>query len=325
MMALLNTLLANALPSLLTPKTGEIPREEHSFEALKQGWHNDLIDFVQHGAPKLLVALLLAFIAIRVTSFFVNRLLNRADKLVGNSQRSAQLRTMAAIVRATAYGVIGFYLFVEFLGAVGVPLGPFIASAGVIGLGISFGAQSIFKDMLTGVFILIEDQYNVGDTIRIASLTGTVEDLSLRITRLRDGDGTLYIVPNSQITTVSNLSRDFAVGTLNVSVAAHEDPDRVLAVLQKLAMDVRNDVAFKDVILSDPSMLGVDKISGNEVIYPLTVRVQVNQRDGVLREIRKRVLKAFTAEKIDFGAANSVLIVPGAGAEKPANVVGPQA
>jgi small-conductance mechanosensitive channel len=313
MMNSLHTILASLSAAILQPLPSSplaaVPNEEHFFAALMRGWHNDLIDFTEHGAPKLVIALVLGFIAQRITAFFVRRLRHRADKLVGNSQRAAQLRTMAAIVRATAYGVIGFYVFVEFLGSVGVPLGPFIASAGVIGLGISFGAQSIFKDMLTGVFILIEDQYNVGDTIRIASLTGTVEDLSLRITRLRDGDGTLYIVPNSQITTVSNLSRDFAVGTLNVSVDAREDPDHVLAVLQKLAMEVRRDVAFKDVVISDPSIPGVDKISGYEVMYPITVRMQVNQRDGVLRELRRRVLKAFVEENIAFGSSSSMLIL----------------
>jgi small conductance mechanosensitive channel len=179
----------------------------------------------------------------------------------------------------------------------------------VIGLGISFGAQSIFKDMLTGIFILIENQYSVGDTIRIAGLTGTVEDLSLRVTRLRDGDGTVYIVPNSQITTVSNLSRDFAVGTLNVSVDAREDPDRVMSVLKTLAGQVRSDVAFKDVVIADPTILGVDKISGYEVVYPINVRVQVNQRDGVMRELRRRVLMAFNKESIAFGSSNSTMIV----------------
>ncbi len=150
--------------------------------------------------------------------------------------------------------------------------------------------------MLTGIFILIEDQYTVGDTIKIAGLTGTVEDLSLRVTKLRDSDGTVYIVPNSQITTVSNLSRDFSTGTLNVSVDAREDPDRVMKVLQAVATDVRKDEAFKDIVLDDPNILGVDKISGFEVIYPINVRVMVNQRDGVMRELRRRILLAFAKE-----------------------------
>jgi small-conductance mechanosensitive channel len=285
-----------------------LPHDENFIKGVEHGWRLDLQAFMQHGLPQLLVALLIAVVAQRAVIFFVNRMKRRADSLVGNAQRGAQLRTMAAIVRATAYAMIGFYVFIQLLSAINVNLGPFIASAGVIGLGISFGAQSIFKDMLTGIFILAEDQYNVGDTIKIAGLTGGVEDLSLRVTKLRDGDGTLYIVPNSQITTVSNLSRDFAVGSLNVSVAAQEDPGRVILILKNLAASVRADEAFKDIVMSDPDVLGVDKISGNEVIYPINVRVRVNQRDGVLRELRKRILIAFAKEKIAFGTTSSVLV-----------------
>jgi small-conductance mechanosensitive channel len=289
--------------------TDSIPHDERFFEHIEKGWKVDLSNFVQYGAPKLVFAFLLAFIFQSVISFFIKRMLKRADRLVGNAQRAAQLRTMAAILRATSYALIGFYLLTQILDVIGVSLGPFIAGASVIGLGISFGAQSIFKDMLTGIFILIENQYSVGDTIKIAGLTGAVEDLTLRVTRLRDGDGTVYIVPNSQITTVSNLSRDFAVGTLNISVDAREDPDRVMKVLTDLAAQVRKDEAFKDIVISDPSILGVDKISGYEVVYPITVRVMVNQRDGVMRELRRRVLLAFNKEKIAFGSSNSTLIV----------------
>jgi len=297
--------------------TDSLPHDERFFHHIIEGWQANFAHFVQYGLPQLLFAILLAFIFQRIVAFFVARMLKRADSLVGNAQRASQLRTMSSILRATSYGIVGFYLLTQILEAIGVSLGPFIASAGVIGLGISFGAQSIFKDMLTGIFILIEDQYNVGDTIKIASLTGTVEDLSLRVTKLRDGDGTLYIVPNSQITTVSNLSRDFAVGTLNVSVDARENPDRVMKVLSDLATQVRADEAFKDIVISDPTILGVDKISGYEVIYPINIRVMVNQRDGVLREIRRRVLLAFAKEGIAFGSSNSTLILQNQGPANP--------
>ena len=293
----------------MIPLSTSLPQDEHSLLRIEHGWHDDLMNFVQHGLPKILVALLLAVIAQRVVLFFVNRTLRRADSLVGNAQRAAQLRTVAGIVRASAYALIGAYLFVQVLGAIGVPLGPFIASAGVIGLGVSFGAQSIFKDMLNGIFILVEDQYNVGDTIKAASLTGTVEDLTLRITKLRDGDGTLHIIPNSQITTVSNLSRDFSVATLSLSVNAGEDPVRILAMLREIATAVRNDDAFKDVVLSNPDILGVDKITAHEVIYPINLRVRANQRDGVLRELRKRILVAFSEQNIRFGLSTSTLVV----------------
>ena len=289
--------------------TTNVTHDERLIDHLEKAWKLDLTNFVQDGVPKIVFALLLAFIFQSIVAFFVKRMRNRADRLVGNAQRAGQLRTMASILSATAYGVAGFYLITQVLAAIGVSLGPFIASAGVIGLGISFGAQSIFKDMLTGIFILIENQYSVGDNIKIAGLAGTVEDLSLRVTKLRDGDGTVYIVPNSQITTVSNLSRDFAVGTLNVSVDAREDPDRVMKVLTDLAAQVRADEAFKDIVISDPSILGVDKINGYEVVYPINVRVMVNQRDGVMRELRRRILQAFNKEKIAFGSTNSTLII----------------
>jgi small-conductance mechanosensitive channel len=290
-----------------------LPHDEHFFHHILEGWQADFAHFMEYGLPKLLFAILLAVIFQRIVAFFVRRMQKRADHLVGNAQRASQLRTMSSILRATAYGIIGFYLLTQILGAIGVSLGPFIASAGVIGLGISFGAQSIFKDMLTGIFILVEDQYNVGDTIKIAGLTGNVEDLSLRVTKLRDGDGTLYIVPNSQITTVSNLSRDFAVGTLNVSVDARENPDRVMKVLKDLAAQVRKDEAFKDIVMADPDIPGVDKISGYEVLYPINVRVMVNQRDGVLRELRRRILLAFEKEGIAFGSTSSTMIMQNPG------------
>jgi small conductance mechanosensitive channel len=306
-------LLATFAPQL----TGSLPQDERLLQHVERGWRTDLADFLQYGVPKLVFALILAFIFQATVNFFVRRMNRRAEKLVGNSRRAAQLRTMAAILRATTYAITGFYLFTQVLAAMGVSLGPFIASAGVIGLGISFGAQSIFKDMLTGIFILIEDQYSVGDTIRIASLQGTVEDLSLRVTRLRDGDGTLYIVPNSQITTVSNLSRDFSVGVLNVSVDVREDPDRVVSVLQQIVHGVRTDEAFKDIIIAEPSVLGVDKISGYEVVYPVLVRVRVNQRDGVLRELRRRVLQSFAKEHIRFGASGATILLNAAAAASP--------
>ncbi|HTV09670.1 MAG TPA: mechanosensitive ion channel domain-containing protein [Candidatus Aquilonibacter sp.] len=286
-----------------------LPQEERTFLSVEHGWHTDLLNFVQNGVPKIIVAVVLAIIARQLLIFFVKRLRKRAGQMVGNARRAAQLRTLAGIVRATGYGLIVAYVFIEILGALEVPLGSFIAAAGVVGLGISFGAQSLFKDMLTGLFILFEDQYAIGDTIKIAGLQGTVEDLTLRVTKLRDGDGTLYVVPNSQITTVSNLSRDFAVATLPVSVSTGENPDRVMRILTELASGLRLDEAFKDVVISDPTVLGVDKISGHEVIYPINIRVQVNQRDAVLRELRRRILLAFEKEGIQFGSTTSTLVL----------------
>ena len=299
-------------------------QDRRVWKIVEHDWHADIIEFIRTGLPRLLAILLLAFILQRIVLFFVHRMRRLADKQVGNSQRASQLRTMAAILRATSYSVIAFIVLLHVLSIFSINLTPLLASAGVVGVGIGLGAQSIFKDMLNGILILVEDQYNVGETVKIAGLQGSVENLTLRCTTLRDGDGTLYIIPNSQIATVSNLSRDFSVASLPVSVDAGVNPDRVMALLKDLAAEVRKDPAFQQVIISDPDILGVDKISGLEVIYPINLRVRANQRDGVLRELRRRVLIAFAKQGITLGTPSSTVLVerPDPTATPPAPTLG---
>lgn len=295
-----------------TPAAAAAPAEgeQPTFHELGRSWHADIVDFVRHDAPKIVVILLLALVLQRIVKFFVDRMRRIADAYPG-TQRASQLRTMAAILRATCYGLIGFIALLQILPLFNIDLKPLLASAGVVGLGISFGAQSLFKDMLNGIFILLEDQFNVGDVVKIAGLTGTVEDLSLRATTLRDGDGTLYFVPNSQIATVSNLSRQYSVASLPVSVDASADPDRVMALLRTIAAEVRNDPAFANVAIADPDILGVDKINGHEVVYPVNIRVKANQKDGILRALRRRILLAFVKEGIPLGLPASSIVVQG--------------
>ncbi|MBS1815831.1 MAG: mechanosensitive ion channel family protein [Acidobacteria bacterium] len=288
--------------------TDTVASQENSLKDLGRGFHHDLINFLHHDAPKLIFILIMAFVLQRFVVFFVKRMRRLAERQVGNSQRAAQLRTLASILRASSYAVIGFIVLLQVLPIFNIDLKPLLASAGVVGLGISFGAQSIFKDMLNGVFIFIEDQFNVGDVVQVAGLKGTVEDMSLRTTTLRDGDGTQYFVPNSQIATVSNLSREYSVASLPVSVDASVDPDRVMEILRKVAGEVRNDSAFAQVIIADPDILGVDKINGHEVVYPVNLRVRANQKDPVLRALRRRVLIAFEHEGIPLGVSSTVVL-----------------
>jgi small-conductance mechanosensitive channel len=268
---------------------------------IEHDWHNNIISIVQNKLPKFLAILLIVYALHRLVLYFVKRLRRSADHQLHNFHRAAQLRTMAAIIRATSYSVFGFIVFLQILNILGIPYQPLLASAGILGIAVGLGAQSIFKDMLNGVLILVEDQYNVGEVVNIAGLKGTVEDLSLRRTTLRDADGTLYIVPNSQIATVSNLSRDYAVATLNISVDASANPDKVIALLADVASQVRNDPDFKDIAVADPVILGVDKIEGRAVTYPVQIRVHTNKRDILLRELRRRTILAFEKNGIPLG------------------------
>ncbi len=286
-----------------------VPQDQRIFQIVKHDWHTDFIAFARDKLPKILVVLIVIFVLQRIVLFFVHRLRKRADENVGNFHRAAQLRTIASIVRATSYGLLGFIAFLQILNIFAIPYQPILASAGIIGVGIGLGAQSIFKDMINGIFILIEDQFNVGEVVALAGLKGTVEDLSLRSTRVRDADGTLYVIPNSQIATVSNLSRDYAIASLPVSVDASAGPDKVMEVLSTLATQVRNDPAFKDIVISDPTILGVDKIDGRAITYPINIRVRANQRDPVLRELRRRIIYAFEKEGIPLGVSGNMLIM----------------
>ena len=264
---------------------------------------------VRDRLPKVALILVLLFITQRIIQFFVNRM-DRLAMQTSRAGRGAQLRTMATLIRGTSYSVLGFMAFLQILNLFAIPYTGLLASAGILGVGIGLGAQSLCKDIINGIFIFVEDQYNVGETVKIASLTGTVEDLTLRLTRLRDGDGTLYIIPNSQVATVSNLSRDFAVATLSISIDASADPQRVLSMLNGIATTVRSDAAFKEFVMTDPSVTGVDSINGRALAYSISAKVRIDKKDDLLRAFRNRVIDTFKAERIPLGIdpANMLLL-----------------
>jgi small conductance mechanosensitive channel len=216
------------------------------------------------------------------------------------------VKTLAGVVRTTGLALIGAIVSLQFLAAVGVNLAPLLASAGIAGVAIGLAAQNIVKDMLNGSLILIEDQFNVGDVITVAGLTGTVEAMTLRKTTVRGGDGTLFVVPNSQITTVANQSRDFSVATINVSVDFSADPNKVLEILTQIAMEIRNSDAFKNVFLADPQILGVDSMKGSQLIFPVVFRTKATQQYGAMREFQRRVRIALEEHHMLPGDPNRV-------------------
>ena len=286
-----------------------VPQQEPIVQVVERDWHQDVLVMVRDRLPKFVAILILLFILQRVVHFFVTRMQRLADKQRENSHRAAQLRTIASTLRATAYSIIALFAFLQILTLFNIPYGPLLASAGIVGVGVGLGAQSLFKDIINGVFILIEDQYNVGEVVKIAGLQGSVQSLSLRATTLRDGDGTLYIIPNSQVATVANLSRDYAVGTLTLSVDACANPDQVVELLRKLVAELSEDATYKDILLAAPEVLGVGEIRGREVLYPINLRVRTNQKDGVLRELRRRVILAFERDGIPLGISANMLVM----------------
>jgi small conductance mechanosensitive channel len=279
---------------LLAPPNHRPPLRE-AFESMWQSWVDSAQDFLvndlRHLITDLIVILILAWIALWLVKVITNRMRRAAEKhpTVGLA-RTAQIRTLASVLRATGIGIVGFFTVVTILRDVfDLNLVPLLTGASIAGVAIGLAAQTIVKDVINGMLILVEDQYNVGDWVTIAGVTGTVDSMSLRKTTVRGGDGTLYLVPNSQITVVSNQSRDFTTTTLSISVDFSADPDKVIALLKQVVGEVRQDPRYKDVFLGDPQVLGVDQIKGTEVIYPISVKTQARKQFDALREMQKRI------------------------------------
>jgi small conductance mechanosensitive channel len=188
----------------------------------------------------------------------------------------------------------------------GVNLAPLLASAGIVGIAIGLASQNIVKDVLNGVLILIEDQFNVGDTVRLGGVSGVVEAMTLRKTTVRDLDGTLYVIPNSQIATVANQSVGYSMATINVSVDFSANPDVVLKLLKSIAMEIRNSEEFRQVFVADPQILGVDAVKGSEVIFPVVFKTLATKQYAPVREFRRRVRLALEEHHLLPGDPNRV-------------------
>ena len=252
-------------------------------------WIGDTQEFVHSKLPHLLVAALIGVALYRVLALVTARMIRIAEQHAAAHSRIGQVRTMAGVIRATGLTIIAAIVAMQFLAAAGVNLAPLLASAGVAGVAIGLAAQNIVRDMLNGILILLEDQFNLGDTIKIAGVTGVVESMTLRKTLLRDGDGTLYVIPNSQITTVANQSADYSVATINISVDFSTNPDKVIELLKNIAMDIRNSDDFKNLFISDPQVLGVDAVKGSELIIPVVFKTRATQQYAPVREFKRRV------------------------------------
>jgi small conductance mechanosensitive channel len=204
------------------------------------------------------------------------------------------------VVRYVANVVVILVAGMLILSEIGVSIAPILGAAGVVGLAVGFGAQSLIKDYFTGFFLLAENQIRVGDVVEVAGKSGLVEELTLRYVRLRDYDGTVYFISNSLITTVSNMSRGFAYAVIDASVAYREDIDEAINIMRRVGAELRQDPTFGPRILGDLEMAGVDKWADSAVIVRCRMMVVPLAQWDVKREFLRRLKKAFDAEKIEI-------------------------
>ncbi|MGE3154390.1 MAG: mechanosensitive ion channel family protein [Nitrospiraceae bacterium] len=208
--------------------------------------------------------------------------------------------TVTHVVRDVARVVVTTVGTMMILSEVGVDLKPLLAAAGLGGLAIGFGAQSLVKDVISGFFILLEDSVRVGDVVEIAGISGLVEDVALRTITLRDGAGHVHVIPNGTVDKVKNMSKDFAVYMLDVGVAYREDVDEVMALLKELGADMQADQTYAEDILAPLEMLGVDRFTESAVIIKCQIKTKPNQQWRIGREMNRRIKMTFDAKGIEM-------------------------
>ena len=284
------------------PQVGNIP-------VLLNDWRDDFIRFLHQDAPKILFVVVMAFVVIRIFRTVVGKMASLQEKRLPSGMRAQQVRTLAAVINSVGVFVVMFVSALMILGTLGLNLGPLLASAGIVGLAIGFGAQTLVKDVINGFFILLENQYDVGDTVRIAGVKGTVENMSLRHTTLRDEDGTIHIVPNSAILIVSNTTRDWSQLTLKVVVAYSEPSDRIVALLKQLGEEIRHDPAYADDIVSEIQVPGIDRIGNGEAEYLMLIKTRPSKQYGVSRELRRRIKECFHKNNIQTAGPGKVYVI----------------
>lgn len=274
------------------------------------GWGDDTFDFVRHQVPRIIGVFIIAFILSRLLKA-LSRRLTRFSKSQGlpSAVRAQQLRTLSGVIYSVGLFIIVFVAALQILPLLGINMGPLLASAGIAGVAVGFGAQSLVHDFINGFFVLVENQYDIGDVIRIAGVQGTVEMMTLRRTILRDADGTVHNVPSSQITVVSNMTRDWTQLALHISVAYNTDSDLVIKVLKEVGTEIAEDATFSEKIVAKPEVPGIEKVSGEEVDYLMLVKTRPGQQDVVRRELRRRIKACFQKNSIQPGNPNRVYVL----------------
>ena len=211
-------------------------------------------------------------------------------------------------VFSKTFGVL-LYVIVAMmvLSEIGINIGPLIAGAGVAGVAVGFGAQYLIRDIITGLFIIMENQYRVGDVVNLDGTSGVVEDVNLRMTVLRDLDGTVHHVPNGSIVKSSNLSKDFARVNMNIGVGYSANMDQVVKVINTVGVELAADEAFKDVIKTAPAFLRIDSFDDSAVTVKILGEVVPLKQWEVAGELRRRLKEAFDREGIEIPFPQTVV------------------
>lgn len=238
----------------------------------------------------------------------VERQMKRADE----EEIQQRVDTLASVFTATGRGIIVLVALLTLLPLAGISIGPLLAGVGIIGLAVGFGAQSLVKDIISGLFILLDNQYSKGDVVTLAGISGLVEDVGIRRTVLRDLDGIVHYIPNGEIAVASNFTQEYSRVNLNVGVSYSEDLDHVIGVINRVGEELAADPEWEPFILTPPKSWGVDNFGDSGIDIKIVGDTKPIKQWDVMRELRKRLKKAFDEEGIEIPYPHRVMVTRGA-------------
>lgn len=249
---------------------------------------------------RIAVILLVAWGGLMLTRRVVPALKRQMQKRAGDPEQIKRLDTLGRVLRYVLAVAISVVAGMLVLAELGVTIAPLLASAGVLGIAVGFGAQSLIKDYFNGLFLLLEDQIHQGDVVEIAGKGGLVEEITLRYVRLRDYEGSVHFIPSGEVNTVTNRSRGFAYAVIDAGVSYREDVEEVFSVMREVAADMRKDEVLAPLILDDIEIAGVDAWADSAVIVRCRFRVQPLQQWTVKRAFLQRLKKGFDQRGIEI-------------------------
>lgn len=251
-------------------------------------------------ALRIALILIAAWILIGVLQRAIRGMRMRIASRLDDREAAKRAETLGRVIRYLVAVVVSLIAGMLVLGELGVSVAPILGAAGVVGLAVGFGAQSLVKDYFTGFFLLLENQIRQGDVVKLGDHAGLVEEVTLRYVQLRDYDGNVHYVPNGHITTVVNMSRGFSQAVMDIGVAYREDVDAVMDVMRRVGEQMRNDEVLGPRILADLEIAGVDQWADSAVVIRCRFRTQPLEQWGVRREYLRRLKFAFDAEGIEI-------------------------
>lgn len=275
-------------------------------ETLTKGRVGDVLGI----AGRILLIIVLSLAAIELSQLAIRQVFSRVAARAKNIRRASQVRTLAPVLSGVATTALVVAATMMALSEIGVEIGPLLAGAGIVGLAIGFGAQTIVKDFLTGIFLIIEDAVSVGDVVMIADFGGVVEEMSIRTIKLRDFDGTLHIFPYSEAQVIHNRTKSFSFAVFNLAISHSADAAAALDVMKATGDDLKAEESFAPFILSPIEVVGVDQITDAGMTLKARIKTAPGKQWMVQREYLRRIKLAFDAADIDLAAKHTVLVMP---------------